>query len=182
MDITPVETPATEDATPPADPARGSALAPEAVTALMTTFLEATDRRDGTTLTAILAPGYLHHWPFGHETVGPAAYVANLQHVAEVFPDLSVAANQSFASDDFGAMVWTATGTQSLPFLGFPPSDHPATWTGLFLHRLAGGQIAETWTQADHLSRLKQQGAIPPPAATPSPKPPPHAAAGEATG
>ena len=164
MDGTPVATPATEAATPPGHPERAAALA--RVTALMTTFLEATNRRDGTTLAAILAPGYRHHWPFGHETVGPRAYLANLQHVATVFPDLSVAANQSFASDDFGAMVWTATGTQSQPFLGFPPSDHPATWTGLFLHRLAGGQIAETWTQADHLSRLQQQGALPLPAAT----------------
>ena len=164
MDGTPIDTPATEGATPPGHPERASALA--RVTALMTAFLEATNRRDGATLAAILAPGYRHHWPFGHETVGPSAYLANLQHVAEVFPDLSVAANQSFASDDFGAMVWTATGTQSQPFLGFPPSDHPATWTGLFLHRLAGGQIAETWTQADHLSRLQQQGALPLPAAT----------------
>jgi steroid delta-isomerase-like uncharacterized protein len=182
MDGTPVDMPATDAASSPSQAPRDAAPGPEAVTALMTTFLEATNRRDGTALEAILAPGYLHHWPFGHETVGAAAYLANLQHVAQVFPDLTVRADHIFASDDFGAMVWTATGTQSLPFLGFPPSDHPATWTGLFLHRLAGGQIAETWTQADHLSRLKQQGAIPPPAATPSPEPPPHAAAGEAKG
>ena len=181
MDGTPVDTPATDAASSPSQAPRDAAPAPAAVTALMTTFLTATNRRDGTALEAILSPGYLHHWPFGHETVGAAAYLANLQHVAEVFPDLTVRADQIFASDDFGAMVWTATGTQSLPFLGFPPSDHPATWTGLFLHRLAGGQIAETWTQADHLSRLKQQGAIPPPA-TPAPEPPPPAAAGETTG
>lgn len=171
MDGTPVDTPSTDVAR---HPVRGAAPAREAVTALMTTFLEATNRRDGTTLAAILAPGYRHHWPFGHETVGSAAYVANLQHVAEVFPDLTVTANQVFASDDFGAMVWTATGTQSQPFLGFPPSDHPATWTGLFLHRLDGGQIAETWTQADHLSRLQQQGALPLSAASAAPAP--HAA------
>ncbi len=180
MDGAPAATPATEAATPLGQPGRGSALAPEAVTALMTAFLEATNRRDGTTLAALLAPGYLHHWPFGHETVGSTAYVANLQHVAEVFPDLTVTADQIFASDDFGAMVWTATGTQSQPFLGFPPSDHPATWTGLFLHRLAGGQIAETWTQADHLSRLQQQGALPLPVAIPAPAP--HAAAGDRAG
>jgi steroid delta-isomerase-like uncharacterized protein len=171
MDSTPVDAPATEVTTPPGHQHRGSALAPEAVTALLTTFLEATNRRDDTTLAALLAPDYLHHWPFGHDTVGAAAYVANLQRVAEVFPDLTVTAVQIFASDDFGAMVWTAIGTQRQPFLGFPPSDHPATWSGLFLHRLAGGQIAETWTQADHLSRLQQQGALPALVATPAPSP-----------
>jgi steroid delta-isomerase-like uncharacterized protein len=181
MDDTLVETPVTQVATPPGHPTPVSALTPEAVTALMTTFLEATNRRDGAALAVILAPGYLHHWPLAHETVGAAGYLANLQHVAEVFPDLTVRANQIFASDDFGAMVWTATGTQRQPFLGFPPCDHPATWTGLFLHRLAGGQIAETWTQADHLSCLQQQGALNLPVATPAPTPPPHAE-GDRTG
>lgn len=176
MDGTPVDTPATEVAT---TPDRSSTPAQEAVTALMTTFLEATNRRDGAALEAILAHGYLHHWPFGHETVGSAGYLANLQHVAEVFPDLTVKADQIFACHDFGTMVWTATGTQSQPFLGFPPSEHRASWTGLFLHRLAGSQIAETWTQADHLSRLQQQGAIPLPATTPAPAPP-AAAGGQA--
>ena len=143
-------------------------LSPTEVTALLTTFLEATDSRDEAALAALLAPTYVHHWPLGHDTVGVAAYMANLQRVAEVFPDLTVTADQIFASDDFGGMVWTATGTQMQPFLGFPPSDHPATWSGLFVHRLACGQIAETWTEADHLSRLQQQGALPGLVATPA--------------
>lgn len=154
--------------TPPGHLDHGSSPPQEAVTRIMTTFLEATNRRDDTILAALLAPDYLHHWPFGHDTVGAAAYVANLQHVAEVFPDLAVRADQIFASDDFGAMVWTATGTQSVPFLGFPPSEHPATWSGLFLHRRVEGKIAETWTQADHLSRLRQQGALPATVVTPT--------------
>jgi steroid delta-isomerase-like uncharacterized protein len=136
------------------------------VTTLLTTFLEATNSRDKAALAAILAPDYGHHWPFGHTTAGVEGYVANLQRVAEVFPDLTVAADHTFAGDDFGAMVWTAKGTQSQPFLGFPPSAHPATWTGLFVHRFVCGQIAETWTQADHLSRLQQQGAFQAPAST----------------
>lgn len=143
-----------------------AAPATEAVAALLTTFLEATNRRDAPTLTAILTPDFRHHWPFGHETVGVAAYLAQLERVAGVFPDLTVIANHIFACDGFGSMVWTATGTQQQPFLGFPPSDHPATWSGLFVHRLAGDHIAETWTQADHLSRLQQQGALHPPAAS----------------
>ena len=171
MNGAPVDPPAAEMALPSDRPNGNAALAPAAVTALLTRFLEATNSRNGAALAAILAPGYIHHWPLGHETVGAAAYLANLQRVNGVFPDLTVAANQIFAGDGFGAMVWTATGTQRQPFLGFPPCTHPATWTGLFLHRLAGDRIAETWTQADHLSRLQQQGALPPPAATAAPVP-----------
>lgn len=158
MDGAPVDAPATEVATPD----HAAALPPETVTALLTTFLEATNRQDATALTAILTPDFRHHWPFGHETVGVAEYLAQLERVAAVFPDLTVTANQTFPGDGFGAMVWTAIGTQRQPFLGFPPSEHSATWSGLFVHRLAGNQIAETWTQADHLSRLQQQGALPP--------------------
>jgi steroid delta-isomerase-like uncharacterized protein len=166
MDSTQFTTPATPPATPAGRPDCCPVLSPAEVTALQTAFLAATNRRDKAALAAILPPDYVHHWPFGHDTVGVEAYVANLQRVAEVFPDLTVTADHIFASDSFGAMVWTATGTQSQPFLGFPPSAHPATWTGLFVHRLTCGQIAETWTQADHLSRLQQQGALPAPVAT----------------
>lgn len=100
MDSAPVDTPATAAVTPPGHPAPGAALTREKVTALMTTFVEATNRRDGVALEAILAPGYRHHWPTAHETVGASAYLANLEHVAGVFPDLSVAANLSFAGGE----------------------------------------------------------------------------------
>jgi steroid delta-isomerase-like uncharacterized protein len=162
------DAPAPSGAMPASRPDRELPLTPEEVTALLTAYLEAINRRDETALAALLAPDSVHHWPFGHDTVGVAADVANLQRVAAVFPDLAVTAGQILAGDDLGVIIWTATGTQRQPFLGFPPSARPATWSGIFVHRLAGGRIAETWTQADHLSRLQQQGAIPALAATPA--------------
>ncbi len=168
MDGAQVDAPAPSVVAPAGRPGRDPALTQEAAIALLSTYLEAVNHRDDAALAALLAPDYVHHWPFGHDTVGAAADLANLQRVAEVFPDLTVTADQILAGDDLGVIVWTATGTQARPFLGFPPSAHPASWSGIFVHRLAGGQITETWTQADHLSRLQQQGAIPAPAAPPA--------------
>ena len=168
MDDAQVDAPAPSVVAPADQPSRDPSLTQEAATALLTRYLEAVNRRDGVALAALLAPDYIHHWPFGHDTVGAAADLANLQRVAEVFPDLTVTADKILAGDDLGVIIWTATGTQARPFLGFPPSALPATWSGIFVHRLAGGRIAETWTQADHLSRLQEQGAIPAPAAAPA--------------
>jgi steroid delta-isomerase-like uncharacterized protein len=168
MDDAQIAVPAPSEATPARRSAREPAPAPEAVIRLLTTYLDALNRRDDAALAALLAPDAVQHWPFGPDTVGAAAALTNLQRVAAVFPDLAVTANQFLAGDNLGVIVWTATGTQTQPFLGFPPSARSATWSGLFVHRLAGGQIVETWTQADHLSRLQQQGALPTPAAPPA--------------
>ena len=45
--------------------------------------------------------------------------------------------------------------------LVFPPTGKQATFTGIFISRMAGGQIAEEWEHFDQLGMLQQLGVVP---------------------
>jgi len=159
---------ATHDATPAAT-ADCPMLSPEEVTTLATALVAALNQRDDERLATLLAPDYAHHWGLGSDTEGAAAYVIAIQSWHTAFPDLTYSIEQILAGQNVGALEMSLTGTQSQPFMGFPASDHPVTWSVLFAFRVECGRFAETWAESDQLSRLQQQGVIPSTIATPQP-------------
>jgi predicted ester cyclase len=46
---------------------------------------------------------------------------------------------------------------------GLAPTGRSFTWMSMNIHRVAGGRIAEQWSQYDVLSLLEQLGARPQP-------------------
>ena len=161
---------AAQEPTPGATPAADCPVqSAQDVTTLATELVAAFNQRDDDKLAALLTPDYVHHWGFGSDTAGAAAYVSAIQRWHTVFPDLTYTAEQVLAGEDLGVMELSLTGTQSQPFMGFPASDRPVTWSMLFAFRVQCGRIAESWVESDQLSRLQQQGALPGPAATPRP-------------
>lgn len=54
-------------------------------------------------------------------------------------------------------------------FLGIPGQGRTQTFTAMFLHRIAGGTIVETYRNADDLGRVLQLGARIVPPAQPQP-------------
>lgn len=52
----------------------------------------------------------------------------------------------------------TNTCTQE-SFLGIPAQGRQQTFTAMFIHRIIGGKIVETWRNADDLGRILQLGA-----------------------
>ncbi len=144
---------------------------PDEVTTLATAWVAALNNRDDEQLATLLAPDYVHHWGLGSDTEGAPAYVSAIEKWHTAFPDLTYSAEQILAGEDVGALEMSLTGTQTQPFMGFPASDHPVTWSVLFAFRVECGQIAETWAESDQLSRLQQQGAVASPWPPRSPNP-----------
>jgi steroid delta-isomerase-like uncharacterized protein len=144
-------------------------LSSDDVTTLATAWVAALNNRDDEQLATLLAPDYVHHWGLGSDTEGAAAYVSAIEKWHTVFPDLTYSAEQILAGENVGALAMSLTGTQTQPFMGFPASGKPVTWSVLFAFRVECGQIVETWAESDQLSRLQQQGAIASPMATPQP-------------
>jgi predicted ester cyclase len=52
-------------------------------------------------------------------------------------------------------------GTHQGDLFGIPPTGKQATFTGLVISRMAGGQIAEEWEHFDQLGLLQQLGVVP---------------------
>lgn len=103
----------------------------------------------------------IHHWGVGGDTVGRAAFAERLETFLTAFPDFAIRVDQAVAEDDLVASRWTATATQQGEWMGIPPTGNAVKYTGINIFRIACGQIAEGWSDADHLGLLRQLGALP---------------------
>ena len=77
------------------------------------------------------------------------------------FPDLERQIEDLVAEGDKVVARWTASGTNTGPFNGMPPSGNFARSSGITIFRIADGRIAEEWSESDMLGLLTQIGAIP---------------------
>ena len=79
------------------------------------------------------------------------------------YPDLHHTVEDQIAEGDKVVTRWTATGTQQGELPGLPATGKSAKVMGIWVHRLAGGKIVESWNVWDTLGMLQQLGAIPSP-------------------
>jgi predicted ester cyclase len=66
--------------------------------------------------------------------------------------------NQLIAEDD-KVVVYATNHCLQENFLGIPSHGKEQVFTATFIHRIANGEIAETWRNADDLGRVLQLGA-----------------------
>ena len=66
-----------------------------------------------------------------------------------------------FSAGDRVVVRWTGTGTHVAEVNGIPPTGKSIRVSGITVHRLTGGKIAETWEVWDTLGFLQQLGVVP---------------------
>ena len=88
------------------------------------------------------------------------------------FSDWHLTIENLVAEGDFVANRFTTRGTHTGPMMGIPPTGKTMVVHGQELHRLANGQVAETWVCDDIPSILQQLGIVQPPRMGPPPKRP----------
>ena len=72
------------------------------------------------------------------------------------------------AEGDTVVAYWTNTGTHSGEFMGMPPTGRTVTISGIDVHRLRDGRLAEHWHVVEELQMLQQLGVIPAPTGAPA--------------
>ena len=77
------------------------------------------------------------------------------------FPDMRATADDVIAEKDKVTVRWTYTATHTGEFLGIPPTNKQATWTGVTILRIADGKVAEGWQWADVMGGYQQLGFLP---------------------
>ncbi|MBV9171031.1 MAG: ester cyclase [Chloroflexi bacterium] len=90
--------------------------------------------------------------------------IFTLLHTA--FPDLQIEIEDLIAEGDKVVGRVTARGTHEGEFMGIAPTGKRVSFTAIDIVRIAGGQIAERWSQADNLALLQQLGPVPAPGQT----------------
>jgi steroid delta-isomerase-like uncharacterized protein len=112
----------------------------------------------------VVAPDEVHHWGIAGTTNGFDEFAERWALFNTTFPDLTFDVDVVTATDDMAATVWTATGTQEGEWMGIAPTGKTVSWTGINVFRIACGQIAESWGEADHLGLRSALGATDVPA------------------
>lgn len=105
-----------------------------------------------------------------HEDHDPAPLVGGGQgreRVARIvaayraaFPDLHFTLEDMIAEGDTVVTRWMGDGTHRGALGDIPPTGRQAEVTGVFIDRLADGQIVESWICWDQLGLLHQLGVI----------------------
>ena len=67
----------------------------------------------------------------------------------------------SISEDDKVASRVTGFGKHTGIFVGIPATGKQVSMSGISIHRVKDGKLAEHWAQMDALSLLQQMGAIP---------------------
>ena len=77
---------------------------------------------------------------------------------SKAFPDMHVKLEDILAEGDKVACRWTATATHKGEFMGVPATDRQVTVTGIYIDRIAGGKIVETWNYSDMIEVMQRLG------------------------
>jgi len=110
----------------------------------------------------ILAPDYVHHDPATAEAgSGRDGLEKMVTFYRQAFPDFSVHLDDQITAEDKVVERWTGRGTHRGELMGIPATGRTITASGISIHRIARGKIAETWTIFDTASMLRQLGVVP---------------------
>ena len=156
-------------ATPTAAALAGGCAPPPAAQAeaIARAYFAAFNSGDAAALDALLAPEYRHHGA----VVTPQDHALHLERMRDVhrgFPDGVYTIDWLLVDGDTVAVRNTFRGTHTGTYTGIPASGRPVAVSAFHVHRIACGQIAETWNAGDGVGLFRQIGVIPGPPTTPA--------------
>ena len=76
------------------------------------------------------------------------------------FTDIKLTVNDQVAESDKVVTRWTMTGTHTGEFEGVASTGKQVTSTGIFIHRIEGGKLAERWAAVSVLGQQQQMVAV----------------------
>jgi predicted ester cyclase len=87
-----------------------------------------------------------------------AGWKATIDHLRQVFTDLTVSIEDVVVSGDLVAVRSVSRGTHTGELLGVPGTGRPVEVRAADFHRLAGGRIVRTWHLEDYFGVATQLG------------------------
>ena len=95
---------------------------------------------------------------------GPVGMKQTIAVYQTSFPDVFWRVNEMLAADDKVVTRWTGSGTHQAELPGhppIPPTGRKVSVDGVWIHRIAGGKIVESWNVWDTLGMLQQLSVVP---------------------
>lgn len=108
-------------------------------------------------------PGRPPDIPQGRE--GQKALVAGYR---AAFSDMKMTVEDQIAEGDKVVTRWIARGTNDGDLMGISATQKKVEVSGIFIDKIEGGKIVESWSNWDQLGMLTQLGVVPEPEVTPA--------------
>jgi predicted ester cyclase len=121
-------------------------------------FEDIYNKRDFAAAKDIYAPGFINHGETRDFSL--AEDLAASRGWCAAFPDLHVTVEKSVAEGDLVTFLWIAEGTNTGAGNGLHASGTHAMLRGITIWRVAGGRLAEEWSQFDEERVLRATGAM----------------------
>ena len=112
----------------------------------------------------IVAPDYVRHDPGDpFPAQGPEDVKRIVRMLRSMLPDLRINVEAMIAEGDFVVSRYTAIGTDTVGFMGMPPTGKTVRTPAIQIFRFSNGKIVESWAARDDLGTLRQLGQLPAP-------------------
>jgi steroid delta-isomerase-like uncharacterized protein len=112
----------------------------------------------------IIAPDYVRHDPGDpFPARGPEDVKRIVAMLRGMLPDFHITVDAVIAEGDIVVSRYTATATDTVGYMGMPPTGKAVRTPAIQMFRFANGKIVESWAARDDLGTLRQLGHFPAP-------------------
>jgi predicted ester cyclase len=123
--------------------------------ALARRFLEAQAKGDLATLDELMAPDFVDRSVLPGQGSSREDYKRSVSEMLAAFSNISFTIEAQIAEGDLVTSRFTGRSLHVGAFLGATPTGEVANYTGIHIHRIAGGKIVEEWSESDFLTVLE---------------------------
>jgi steroid delta-isomerase-like uncharacterized protein len=110
----------------------------------------------------LFASNHAYHDPQTPTGPGPQGMKQVISTYQTAFGDAHWTVEEMItAREDLVITRWIGSGTQSGELMGIAPTKKKVKVDGVWIHRIAGGKIVESWNAWDTLGMLQQLGIVP---------------------
>lgn len=124
-------------------------------------FYDVLNTGDEALLDQILVPDWAERPLAPGQAPGRDGYKPILAYFRTAFPDVHFVLEDVIPAGDKVTVRTSVTGTHQGEFLGVAPTGRPVTFSTIDIHRIADGQIVESWHIEDFFSLYLQLTAPP---------------------
>ena len=114
-------------------------------------FLEAQARGDMEMLDELMAPEFVDRSLLPGQKPGREDYKRSLADMLSVHPNTGFQIETQIAEGDMVASRFSGTSVHRGKYLGADPTGQETRYSGIHIHRIAGGKIVEEWSESDNL-------------------------------
>jgi steroid delta-isomerase-like uncharacterized protein len=110
----------------------------------------------------IIGKDYVRHDPGDpFPAQGPNDVKRIVSMLRSMLPDFHIEVEAIIAEGDFVVSRYTTTATDTVGYMGLPPTGRAIKTQAIQIFRFADGKIVESWAARDDLGTLKQLGHLP---------------------